>query len=40
MVKIGKNVQIKRIIKNKYGEKFMQLCRELFPTILEEGKLT
>ena len=27
-------------IKKKYGEKFMHLCREIFPTILEqEGKL-
>jgi len=25
-----------KIIKNKYGEKMMHLCRELFPTILEQ----
>ena len=25
------------ILKKKYGEKFAQLCRELFPTILEQG---
>lgn len=24
-----------KIIKNKYGEKMMHLCRDLFPTILE-----
>ena len=25
-----------KIIKKKYGEKMMHLCRELFPTILEK----
>ena len=31
--------ELKRI-KKKYGEKFMRLCRELFPTVLEqEGRL-
>jgi len=30
-----------KIIKNKYGEKMMHLCRDLFPTILEtEGALS
>ncbi|MBE6149524.1 MAG: hypothetical protein E7170_02235 [Firmicutes bacterium] len=30
-----------KIIKNKYGEKMMHLCREMFPTILEkEGALS
>ena len=30
-----------KIIKKKYGEKMMHLCRELFPTLLEtEGKLS
>ncbi|MBE6149522.1 MAG: hypothetical protein E7170_02225 [Firmicutes bacterium] len=30
-----------KVIKNKYGEKMMHLCRELFPTILEtEGALS
>ena len=28
-----------KIIKKKYGEKMMKLCRELFPTILEEEGL-
>lgn len=26
-------------IKKVYGEDFMKLCRELFPTLLEQGKL-
>ena len=28
-----------KIIKNKYGEKMMQLCRKMFPTILETPSL-
>lgn len=28
-----------KIIKKKYGENMMKLCRELFPTILENDKV-
>ena len=28
-----------KIIKKKYGEKMMHLCRNMFPTILEEEGL-
>ena len=28
-----------KIIKKKYGEKFSKLCRDLFPSIIEENKL-
>ena len=38
--KMAISIELKRI-KKMYGEKFMHLCRELFPTILEqEGLLT
>ena len=32
---MASDVELKKI-KKKYGEKFMHMCRELFPTILEE----
>ena len=36
---MASNEELKKI-KKKYGEKFMHMCRELFPTILEEeGRL-
>ena len=36
MIKLNEDL---KIIKKKYGEKMMHLCRELFPTILEEKGL-
>ena len=40
MAESNESNELKKI-KKLYGEKFMHLCRELFPTILEkEGALT
>lgn len=40
MVKEKDNLRELAIIKKKYGEKMMHLCRRLFPSIIEEGKLS